>query len=152
MRKMIYIVLLLAAVFMPVKGRDVGKLQPVEVVKVYIDRRQVVIETDTGDLGMGGTVREALRNLEDTTVGYVYLDTARYLLVAPGAEEVVGELSPYLKKGTRICIAAASIDPAEAASYLSSHEPGVSLGDWESSKNPEKLVQIGERLLLEKKN
>lgn len=137
---------------MPVEGRDVGKLQPVEVVKVYIDRRQVVLETDTGDLGAGKTVGEALQNLEDTTVGYVYLDTAQYLLVDPGAEDMVGELSPYLKRGTKICTAAASIDPADAAAYLSSHEPTVRLGDWESSKKTEKLVQIGNRLLLKKKN
>ena len=74
-RRFAYAVLLLTALAVPVEGTDIGKLRPVELVMVQMQNHQVVLRTDTGDIGQGGTAEEAYQNLKDTTSGVDYMDT-----------------------------------------------------------------------------
>ena len=122
-RIVFYIIVLLALVFVPQRGMDIGKLLPVELVWLHTDDGMIVIETDTGDLGRGENVAEAFRNLEDTTAGVIYMDTADYLLVSDQAEQWLGEMEPYLKAKTWICSCNEKLDLAEAAEYLAVHKP-----------------------------
>ena len=48
-RVVIYILALAAALLVPLRGTDVGKLQPVGLVQLYKEGETVVIVTDTGD-------------------------------------------------------------------------------------------------------
>ena len=73
-RIVIYVLILAATLFVPVKGNDIGRLRPVQAVLVYKENQNVLIQTDTEDTGVGQTAKEALQNLKDTTPGVIYLE------------------------------------------------------------------------------
>lgn len=147
-RLLIYIAVLAAALMVPLRRTDVGKLQPVELVKLYKEEATLIIETDTGDSGRGDTVNVAFENLEETTSGIVFLDTADFLLVSKEAVGEVGALKGHLKKSVRLCFAEANIDPVEAAAFLSVHRPQVRLRDGESILKAQTLLKENGRLIL----
>ena len=102
MRKLLYVLLISLACVAPVKRLDIAKLLPVEAVAVYMDGDAVVIQSDTENTGTGDTVEEALDNLRENTTQVIYLDTARYLLVAEGSADAASQLLPQLKKGIKV--------------------------------------------------
>lgn len=143
--------ILLTSLLVPLERKDVGELLPVELVYLYRDEDQIVIETDTKDLGRGMTVSQAFKDLEDTTTGVIFLDTADYLLVSETALDLTEELSEYLKPSVRVCLAGGGIDTAEAAAYLSVHHPQWRLKDLDKAPAMEKLsVRNGRFILFEK--
>ena len=147
-RTLIYVALLAAALMIPRKGTDVGKLKPVELVQLYKMGQTVVIATDTGDSGRGGTVEAAFQNLKETTSGVIFLDTADYLLVSRGAVKEAKELCDYLKKSTRVCIAELNVNPADAAEYLKVHRPEMTLGEKHNIKMAPVLTRENGRLIM----
>lgn len=152
MRKLlIYGALLVAALLVPTQTTALGKLKPVETVGIYQEDGEFVIETDTKDIGRGMSVSEAIRNLEETTSGTIYLDTADYLLVMDGGEPFVQYVAGYLKDSVRICRASKDVKIEEAASYLSVHTPNVELKEYQSGTALQMLRRDQERLFLEEK-
>lgn len=147
-RIFIYIALLAAALMMPLRGTDVGKLQPVGLIQLYMEEDTVVIVTDTGDSGRGTTVDAAFKNLEETTSGIVFLDTADFLLVSKDAVNEVRSLEGYLKPSVRVCIAESDIDPVMAAEYLAVHRPAVRLREQEGFLQAEMLMKENGRLIM----
>lgn len=129
-RVIMYGLALLLLNFVPVKGTDIGKMRPVEVLFVYREAENIVIETDTGDLGEAETVLDALQDLKNTTPGFIYLNTAQYLLITEATKDAVEQLCPMLNKSVRICFAESSVDLKEAARYLPVHEELPKLSDW----------------------
>lgn len=150
-RILCYIGILAAVLAWPVERLDVGKLCPVQVVSVYKKDNWVVIETDTEDIGFGGTARQALENLEDTTSGVIYLDTAQYLLLSKDAEDVVEDLRDELKPSVQLCYAAMEIDLEEAAVFLSAHGDLPKLKTWKTGQELPVLSTFGKRLTFLKK-
>lgn len=147
-RIVVYIAALLAALVVPLKGTDIGKLQPVALVQLYKEGETVIIVTDTGDSGIGDTVEAAFENLEETTSGIVFLDTADFLLVSKSATDAIDTLGVYLKPSVRICYAEQDIDPVEAAKYLAVHKPMVRLKDGENHDNADVLSRENGRLIM----
>lgn len=105
---------------LPHGGTEIGELKPVEVLYVtkpgYIE-----IETDTGERGIGRTLEKALADLEETTVGHLYLNTAEYLLVAENALELVPEMKAYLRPSVQQYLARGKIELDQAGAYLKAH-------------------------------
>ena len=128
-RAVIYIALMGAALMLPVRRMDVGKLIPVETLFLYAEGDGVVLETDTGNIGKGGTVKEAAEDLRESAPGYLYLDTADYLLVEPGMEEYLAQMMPYLKPSAGVCIIERGIDLPAVTAYLEAHKPETSIQD-----------------------
>lgn len=151
MKWIFYSAVLAVSLLAPVKRTDVALLQPVEVISLYMEGAQTVLETDTGDLGKGTSVEQALEDLKQTTPGIVYLDTAEYLLVAEGTESRIPEIAAYLKNDVKLCTADPGIDLTLAALYLDVHSPEMTVSEWREGKNPEKLVKENDRLQLDKK-
>lgn len=120
MRRILYGVILLAAFFAPVERLDVAKLLPVEAVAIYLEEGAIALETDTENKGRGSTVQEALKNLKENTTKIIYLDTARYLLVAENAQAQAQELLQYLKPNVRQGTYGGG-DIKEEAKYLDAH-------------------------------
>lgn len=147
-RILIYIAALAAALLVPIEGTDVGELQPVGVIQLYKEEDTVVIVTDTGDSGRGKTVEAAFENLEETTAGIIFLDTADYLLLSEGATVEAMELEGYLKPSVRVCMAEKEIDPAQAAEYLAVHRPAVRLKERGALLNAGKLTMENDRLIM----
>lgn len=143
-----YIVLLAAAFAVPLRGTDVGKLQPVGLIQLYKEGESVVIITDSGDSGIGETVQAAFENLEETTAGVIFLDTADFLIMRPELLEAVSELEGYLKPSVRICFAKERIDPKQAAEYLAVNHTGIKLKDHKSLEHAPELIQENGRLRI----
>lgn len=121
MKILIYILIIALSLLAPVDRLDVAKLQPVEAVAVSVVNNQVVLETDTEDIGIGQTAKAALENLKETTPAVIYLDTANYLLVEKGAEAHGKELMAYLKPSVRVEeYGGGSVK--EEAKYLDAHD------------------------------
>ncbi|MBR3974031.1 MAG: hypothetical protein IKJ99_08785 [Oscillospiraceae bacterium] len=126
-RLLLYIMVIGAALLIPEQGTDVGKLQPVELIFLYKDEGEIVLETDTGGMGRGETLAEAYQDLEDTTPGTLFLDTADYLLVARSARTLVPQMAAYMKVNTGVCQAEKGTDLVLAAEYLGVHQPEKTL-------------------------
>jgi hypothetical protein len=78
----IYIVIMAILLLVPIKGADMGKLRPIEVVFVYRSGEQIVLETDMGDRGVGATGADALQNLKDTN-SYLLQNNKQVTLKVP---------------------------------------------------------------------
>ena len=129
MKILLYISLLLGIALLPTEATDVGELIPVEVIAVSEERGIIYVETDTGDKGQGNTLEEAFGDMELTSPGIIYLDTAEYLLIEEGMEKHLNRLRPYLKESVRVCKAARGIPLEGIAKYLSIHKPDSRLNE-----------------------
>ena len=144
----IYALILASALMVPLEGTDVGRLKPVGLVQIYREGELCFIVTDTGDYGTGKTAAEAFDNLEKTTSGVIFLDTADYLLIDESVESEVAYLRGYLKHSVRICEASPEIEPEMAQEYLQTHRPTIKLKEFAGMKNLEKLRIENGRLIL----
>lgn len=132
--------------WMPFQGTDVARLQPVELISVSREENQVLVETDTGDSGRGQTLELALEDLYNSTPGEIFLETAEYLLITPEAQSLLLELTQTLRPSCKVCLREGEADLAEAAAYLSVHEPRLTLQDYRTGeKDIPKLKMEGER-------
>ena len=150
-RILFYIILLGLAVLVPVKHADVGKLRPIETVAVYQENDQIILQTDTEDVGIGATAMQALQNMKDTACGIIYLDTAQYLLIEAGAEDAAEELRQVLKGKVGICLASRDMKPLDATKYLSIHGNLPQLYSWQPGQNLPVLMPFGKDEIILKK-
>ena len=122
----LYIVIALAMLLLP-KGTDASKLAPAELVYVSVEDGMTQISTDLGNSGRGRTLAEAFKDLENTTPGKVFLDTAEYLLIDREMADQLPQLKEWLKGNCLICLADGVEDMEGAARYLTAHPPGTKL-------------------------
>lgn len=131
-RWLLYALLFLGALIWsgkPFCGTDVAKLSPVEVLSVDVHQGDIRLQTDTGNVGIGETVTQALEDMKKTTPGTVFLETADYLLVTEKSEPLIEQLRPYLRPNCSVCLAKGELKMEKVADYLNAHEPGISLQD-----------------------
>lgn len=153
MRKgLIYATLLVAALLVPTESVKLGEIRPVELVSIRYQDNQIVLETDTEDIGAGNDLDAALKNLYETSTGRVYLDTAKFLLVEESAAEQAQKLSVALKDNVRVCCRNGDMDIKEATEYLRQHNPDMKLKQWGKETNLQTLkAEKGRMKLSEKK-
>ena len=145
---LLYILLLGAALILPVEGTDVGKLLPVELVQLDKMGDTVVISTDAGATGTGATVKAAIRDMEKTAAGIVFLDTADYLLVTESAMEEVESIKEHLKPSVRVCIQHVEMNLKDAAAYLSVHKPEHQLRSCQDPQSLQILTEESGKVIL----
>ena len=133
MRGTMYAIILSLLFFAPVKRLDVAKLEPVQTVAIYTEPGAIILETDTNNKGRGNSVDAALRDLEETTPGVIYLDTAEYLLVSENAVSHVEGLRRYLRSSVKVCLWDGDGSVADAAKYLAVRGDLPELCDWEET-------------------
>ena len=146
-----YIGILAALLAAPVEPMKIGELIPVQVVSVQKEKGWTVIETDSGNRGIGGDAQKALKNLKDTAKGKIYLDTAEYLLIGKNAEEAVEMLRGDLKKTVKLCAAAKTLDPGETVEFLDVHGELPKLKNWKKEMELPVLSTFGDALIFLKK-
>ena len=151
MKMVIYGILIAAALLVPTRPLELGKLKPVEVIRIEKRGQQVIIETDTGDSGHGKTVNQAVWDLRETTAGMVYLDTAEYILL-PKDETVLKQVIPYLRNSVRLCHWEGEIKLEEVGEYLDVHRPSVRLKQYAERVPLQTLEAKNGRLRLREKN
>ena len=147
-RIILYIGILAAMLAAPVEPADIGKLRPVQVVSIYKENDWIIMKTDTEDRGMGGTAKQALQNLKDTSSGIIYLDTAEYLLLTKDTQDAVEELRDELKDSVRLCMTAKQVDLVESAKYLNVHGWLPKLEDWKKDMELPVLSTFGDSLIF----
>lgn len=118
----------------PFSASDVAQLKPVEVIRVTTAPRGVLVETDTGEMGMGNNLKEAFMDLKETASGDIFLETADRLLISPQAVVLLPELTDYLRPACNICVEMGEVDLSSVNAFLSIHEPGVTLQDHQAGK------------------
>jgi hypothetical protein len=111
----------------PSVGKDVGKLQPVQVVRLFCPQGRVCLETDTGDLGSGDSLKDALADMKNTTPGEVFLDTADFLIVSPECVDLLPAMMQYLRPSCSVCIEKGKPDMERVGLYLQNHSPDITL-------------------------
>ena len=147
-RALIYIGIVLSLFWVPVEGADLEKMHPVEVVQLYREGEIVVLRTDTEDMGIGTTVVAALENLQDTTPGFIYLDTAQYLILTEDTAQDVEMLRPYMKKSLQMCYGEKGTDLTLAAEFLPAHGRLPQLRHYQPGMDLPKLTVLEKRLKL----
>lgn len=110
-------------------GLDIRRLDPVKLIRVTAEENSVRIETDTGTVGIGMDIADAVADLRASSPKTVFLDTAQYLLLSGEAVEYLPRLSDLLRPICQVCLAQGELDLAEAASYLDNHSPECRLLD-----------------------
>lgn len=111
----------------PFQGTDISKLAPVEVVWLTDRGGQVHLETDTGDEGWGENVLAALADMKAAAPGSVFLETADYLIVEKGREDLLEQVYDVLRPSCMVCAAEKMPDMEAVAAYLAAHEPQTTL-------------------------
>ena len=144
----IYTLLLAGALAYPAQDVELAKMKPVETIGVRHQNGLVVIETDTEDMGFGRTVNEAIEDLKETSAGWICMDTAKYLLIAPDAREDAFALMDILDGDVRVCGYNGEVDMREVGEYLQSHRPNVSLERLEKETEIGMLCINGGRLKI----
>lgn len=130
--------------------KDLGSLQPVQLVQVTTCNGKLRIRTDTGSMGQGLTVAEAVEDLQEGADGTVYLETADFLLVTALTSRFLPDLSDYVRPGTEVARINSLVDGKTAAKYLSVHHPTTTLRQAKADNHMENL-HFGEgRYELEK--
>lgn len=149
MRRWIWMLaaLVLLAV-LPNGGTELGELRPAAVLAVWQEDTQVVLETDTGDVGRGGTLELALENLRQTTPGNVFLETVEDLLVSEQTRRLLPDLQKLLRPGVRVCVAE-PMDLESVWEYLKIHTPKAILSDSSEATKLQTLNREEERYVLE---
>ena len=131
MKIFLYIIIIAASVFVPVKRLDIADLEPVEVVAISLADGQVQIQTDTGASGRGATASEALQDLRNQTPAVVYLDTAKYLLIGEGTEPVVADMTDCFRPGVKVS-GGITVPLEEAGKYLDTHADLPTIKQWKN--------------------
>lgn len=131
-RWILYLGILAAVCWVGAPGTDIGMLIPVETVFIQKLEDEIVIETDSGDRGVGTTVTQAAKDLKQKADGVIYLDTADYLIINPEAEALLYQLQRNQKQEVSLCEAEGQIDVEEITPFLRAHKPKLRLRDWSS--------------------
>ena len=134
----IYIIIIALVFIAPVDRVDVGNLRPVEVVAIYHEDGQMVVQTDTGDRGKGVDVESALRDMKRKTPAVIYLDTAKYLLINIQAQHGATALRNYLKPNVKVALFRDRTDLSNAGKYLDVQADLKAFNEW----NPGDLVVV----------
>lgn len=122
----IYLATAVALLLLP-GGTDAAKLAPAQLVYVQTEGQTVTVRTDMGNMGLGENLEEAFADLERTTPGKIFLDTADYLLVDSESTKLLPELKGWLKGNCLVCTSETVKDLPGAAGYLDAHPPGTKL-------------------------
>ena len=119
----------------PFSAADVARLKPVEVIRVGIFAGGVLVETDTGDSGVGKDITAAIADLKRTTDGDVFLETVDSVLVLPSAVSLLPSLGDFLRPGCNVCVEMGQVELESVSAFLNIHEPGVTLQDHRAGES-----------------
>lgn len=118
----------------PTSGNDIGKLQPVQVVCILRQENGVVVQTDTGDWGVGDTLWSATENMKETATKDVFLETADHLLLAPSCVELLPQIMEMLRPSCSLCLMEGEPDLEQVGQFLEFHRPELTLTQYQAGK------------------
>lgn len=147
----LYTLIIVAACIVPLRRQDVADLEPIAGVWLRCQGDQILLTTDTRDTGSGATVAQALQDLQRSSPGIVYLDTASVLLVQPDALGAVAQLRPELKGSVRVVLWNGEGRLEDAVRYCQTRKTGILLRNWRPEMQlpalPEKIMEEPGKML-----
>ena len=120
-----YTSILIILIFVPLKRIEIAYLKPIEAIWMYKFDKCVVLMTDTGDVGEGIDVVDALQNMKVKSSGIIYLDTARYIFISESAAEQVSDIKNLVRNSAKVCKWNGEGSIATALEYAKAHKMGV---------------------------
>lgn len=143
----LYGIVLIAAMLLRAglfRGTDVGALLPVEVVLVEREHGMFKISTDADAEGRGVTVHAAISDLKETAQGEIFLETVDYIMVREKMDEILPELTQYLRPACGICVLRGDAALKDLAGYLRVHPPKQTLRDYCDGEKRTPVLQVEE--------
>lgn len=134
MIKKVILLILAAAVLrgtglLPFQSSDVAQLVPVQALVVRTQGDRVIL--DAGPCrGIGPDWESAWQDLQRSAQGHVFLGTADHVVLCADAVHLLPRIveNETLRPAASICVCPEYAPSAgEAAAYLASHDPGVTL-------------------------
>ncbi len=113
---------------------DVAKLEPVEVIRIQMDRGQILVETDTGQFGRGADLQRAFEDLKNRASGDVFLDTADYVILTEGSRGQIAGLLDFLRPACKVCLEQGTADLQKVAGFLDTHKPELTIMDCQGGQ------------------
>ena len=102
----------------------------------------VILETDTEDIGIGVTVETALADMRKNSTKIIYLDTAQYVFVSAEAQQQIPMLQPFVKPSVRLCQWEGQGSIQAAKEYADARNMGRKLSKWQDGSNLPELPPI----------
>lgn len=132
MKRMLWIALAIAAAWtlprLTHPAVNIGKLEPAEAVRISETAGGIRVETDSGSIGEGTTLEEAVEDLRNGAPAEVFLETADKLILSGDLTKYWEEIFRRFRPACQVCLAEGDLDLAEAAKYLDIHPTGQTLG------------------------
>lgn len=151
-RILAFFILMIAALLSPLpffEPSDVSELKPAQLLLVEEEKGRILVATEEMDIGEGTSLDGALDDLKATASGRIFLDTVEYVLVSSRTAELLPQLKNTLRPGCGICLTVGETDPKQAAEYLESHKPDLTLAEyWAEPGEMPLLISEGGRFHL----
>ena len=115
---------------LPFQTTDVAQLKPVEALVVSVEDGTVLLRSGEA-IGVGADWPSALNDLRQGAEGTLFLGTTEQVILCGRAVDLLEQVarSEDLRPGTMVVACGEEqVDPKQAATYLSSHNSGVTLG------------------------
>jgi hypothetical protein len=100
---------------------NISDLLPIEAVSIDVVNDNIIVETDLGNVGVGRTVSDAVKNLKDNTPAIVYLDTVKYLVVSTDANMYAEEFKKWIRSGVDVYVGDITGSVEDVLAYLKAH-------------------------------
>ena len=154
MKKVIWLVAVIVTVaitgLLPFAGTDIAKLHPVEVLIVSRSEDGLLLQTDSGMLGTGKNIEEALQTLRLSSAGNIFLDTANYLLISLDCTGEIVTLWNYVRPACQVYHFKGEGKYEKIGKYLESHPSQTTvLGYLQGEINVPMLIMEGESVRIE---
>lgn len=153
-RKILYLIIIVCAFGFGQKleRRKIEEMNPIETIRLSKIEDVILLETDTGEFGAGRTVEEAVKALEETSIGDLFLDSVEFVMVERGTEDILNDLKGIVNSNCKIALDNSNADIQAITEYLRTHVPSESLSDiYHGTDLSSELLEKEGRFFLLKK-
>ena len=116
-------------------------LKPAELLYISGNPEQIVIETDLGETGKGGSICEAVADMRETATGKVLLDTVEQLIADRKVLSTLQEAPLLFRPAVMVWIGEGKIDPERAAEFLRGRKGGKTLLEIRTASETAETLQ-----------
>lgn len=114
---------------LPFQSADIADLLPLRTLTVDVTADGIALNAGEAS-GTGPTLDAALENLHATAAGRAFLATVRQVILSETARELLPQLCRWeaLRPAAQVVLCPEALpEPEEAADYLETHDPGLTL-------------------------
>lgn len=106
---------------------DIGRLEPVEVVRLSRISGGIAVETDSGRIGKGRTLQDAVADLRNSADAEIFLETADKLIATGNLDAYWQEIFRMFRPACQLCAGGGTLDLKDSGRYMELHPAGQTL-------------------------